>query len=275
MWLEFVNTRTEIRNDLTIFLRDTQHLSDICNLLWLGPVLLGIHLTEPYLALLIDRQATHLELLTILPELYKELSEYKISLAQIKKAALPSLRDVWVDPRSYHAPYNKEIGSIMSRAIERCNKELLDCYRKELCAEIATILKRQRGNTYNFGDDENSTELVTSQFSEDELKDSILTRFGAQSFEKSTDDLILKYSHDLLPESTVWCTAKARRSSKNVRLLQQGFNAKQDALLKARVAKSDADVLAKETQIQKFVQQFRCVKALHGAFPSLTWEVVF
>ena len=59
MWLESVNTRTEIRNDLAIFLRDTQHLRDICNLLWLGPALLGIHLTEPYLALLIDRQATH------------------------------------------------------------------------------------------------------------------------------------------------------------------------------------------------------------------------
>ena len=133
--------------------------------------LLGIHLTEPYLALLIDRQATHLDLLKILPELYKELSEYKISLAQIKKAVLPSLRDVWVDPLSRHAPYNKEIGSIMSRAIERCNKELLDCYLKESCAEMATILKRHRGNAYNFGDDENSTELVTSQFSEDELKD--------------------------------------------------------------------------------------------------------
>ena len=28
MWLEFVNKRTEIRNDLVIFLRVTQHLSD-------------------------------------------------------------------------------------------------------------------------------------------------------------------------------------------------------------------------------------------------------
>ena len=95
MWLEFVNTRTEIRNDLAIFLRDTQHLNDICNLLWFGPTLLGIHLIEPYLAPLID-----LDLLKILPELYKELSEYKISLAHFKKA--------WVDPLSRHAPYYKE-----------------------------------------------------------------------------------------------------------------------------------------------------------------------
>ena len=134
---------------------------------------------------------------------------------------------------------------------------------------MASILKRQRGNAYNFGDDENSTELVTSQFSENGFKDapthtrdienlfgvedSILTRLGAQSFEKSTDDLILKYSHDLLPEASVWYTAKARGSARNLQSLQQGFNAKQNALFKARITKSDADVLAKETQIQKFV----------------------
>ena len=68
--------------------------------------------------------------------------------------------------------------------------------------EMTTILKRQC-NAYNFGDDGNSTELVTSQFSEDGTlgcpnahienlfrdEDSIPTRFGAHSSEKSTDDL--------------------------------------------------------------------------------------
>ena len=49
MWVDFINVRSEARNDLAIFLRDTQHLKDICILLWLGPAPLGIHLTEPYL----------------------------------------------------------------------------------------------------------------------------------------------------------------------------------------------------------------------------------
>ena len=55
--MDFVNVRSEARNDLAIFLEDTQHLKDICILLWLGPGLLGIHLTEPYLSLLIDQKA--------------------------------------------------------------------------------------------------------------------------------------------------------------------------------------------------------------------------
>ena len=73
--INFVNVRCDIRNDLAIFLRDTQHLHDICLHLWLGSALFGIHLTEPYLALLIDRQANHLELLNIFPRLYQELAK--------------------------------------------------------------------------------------------------------------------------------------------------------------------------------------------------------
>ena len=46
-----------------IFLRDTQYLKDICIFLWIGPALPGIHLTEPYLSLLIDQKATHLSAL--------------------------------------------------------------------------------------------------------------------------------------------------------------------------------------------------------------------
>ena len=50
IWVGFINLRTEARNNLAIFLRDMQHLKDICILLWFGPALLGIHLKEPYLS---------------------------------------------------------------------------------------------------------------------------------------------------------------------------------------------------------------------------------
>ena len=48
-WNEFINTFANVRNNLATFLRDTGHLYEICNFLWLGPALIGIHLTEPYL----------------------------------------------------------------------------------------------------------------------------------------------------------------------------------------------------------------------------------
>ena len=71
-WVDFINVRSKARNDLAIFLRDTQHLKDICIILWLGPALLGIHLTEPYLSLLIDQKATHLDLLEVFLKLHSE-----------------------------------------------------------------------------------------------------------------------------------------------------------------------------------------------------------
>ena len=104
MWVDFINVRADVRNDVAIFLRDTQHLGDICLHLWLGPALLGIHLTEPYLALLIDQQANHLDLLKILPVLYNELSNCEIPLSQISKPAYLSLKDVRVDPLSPESP---------------------------------------------------------------------------------------------------------------------------------------------------------------------------
>ena len=89
------------------------------------------------------------------------------------------------------------------------------------------------------------------------VEDSILTRHGPQAFEKSSDDIIIKYSHDLLPSPTVWCTAKTRRVAKELRVIQKEFNAKQRALIEAGVTVTDADILAKDTQVQKFVQQCR------------------
>ena len=54
--------RSETRNDLAIFLRDTQHLKNIYIPLWRsGP--------------LINQKATHLDLLEVLPKLHIELLE--------------------------------------------------------------------------------------------------------------------------------------------------------------------------------------------------------
>ena len=60
---------------------------------------------------------------------------------------------------------------------------------------MGVVLKRQRGDAYNFGDHSDSSELVTKQLSKEDfedienlfrIKDSILNRLGAQSFNKST-----------------------------------------------------------------------------------------
>ena len=86
-WVKFVEAYSNIRNQLSIFLHDTMHLSDINLFLWLGPPLLGIHLSEPYIFLLLELKVTHLDLLTILQQLHDELMNCPRSLTQLSGPA--------------------------------------------------------------------------------------------------------------------------------------------------------------------------------------------
>ena len=134
-----------------IFLRDIQHLKDTQILLWLGgPALLCIHLTEPYLSLLIDQKATHLDLLEVLSKLRSELLESASTIGQVDYPAFPFLKDLWIDPQSKESPYGKKIGVAIAAVIEHYNKDVLENYLKELCKDVAIILKRQRGNNLFF-----------------------------------------------------------------------------------------------------------------------------
>ncbi|MDP7404352.1 MAG: hypothetical protein QF782_02800 [Porticoccaceae bacterium] len=137
------------------------------------------------------------------------------------------------------------------------------------------VTEQCTGDAYNFGDNPNSSELVTANLTSKQLKnapthskdvenlfgveDSILTRFGPQAFEKSSDDLVIKYGYDLMPKNPkVFCSAKARRLAKDMKKAQNDFNAKQAALIEAGVAVTDADILSKDNQLQKIVQS--CVQ---------------
>ena len=63
----------------------------------------------------------------------------------------------------------------------------------------------------------------------------------------SSDDLLIKYSHDLLPNPKVWCTRKARKVTKVLKEHQKEFNSNQSALMEAGVSMTEADILSKET----------------------------
>ena len=155
----------------------------------------------------------------------------------------------------------------------QCDKQLLDKYLKDLCFQMSVVLKRQRGDAYNFGDNPDSEELVSKQLPTEDLErapthtkdienlfgiqDSILTRFGAQVFNKSTDDLIIKYSQDLLGNKYEWNTSKMKKKAREMDKVQQEFDAKQKSLIEAGVAPADAILMTSENKIQRVVDQCR------------------
>ena len=122
---------------------------------------------------------------------------------------------------------------MLKLGLDEVDKKLLDKYLKELCLKEAEVLKRQRGNAYGFGSDEQSSELLTKQLSGDNLEkapthtkqvenlfgnvDMILSRFGPQSFNKSSDDIVIKYSSDLLDNTYDWASHMMRRLLRKLR----------------------------------------------------------
>ena len=114
--------------------------------------------------LLLELEATHTDLLTILPEMYKQLCSHPVSLAQLSEPGIPALKTSWVDPlHSRSSPYGPEVSKGLADALSNCDLGLLDRYLMELCEKQAEVLKRQRGAAYGFGDVDGSEEMITSQ----------------------------------------------------------------------------------------------------------------
>ena len=312
-WITFIETHPNIRNQLTTFIRETIHLADVCNVLWLGAALFGIHVTWPYMSLLLELEATHTDLLKILPEMYKDLLSYPLSLAQLSQPGIPSLKHSWADPlQSEGSPYGVKICEGISKALSNCDITLLDIYLKQLCVKQAQVLRRQRGDAYGFGVNESqelvtnqeyvtnsnidltkspdavtkevdsdplvkksaeNKELVTKQVDSANLdkapthtkavenifgeEDMILNRFGNQAFEKSSDDLVIKYSKDMLDNSFSWSTQKMRRLTKEIDKAQKEFSDNQKALIASGVTPPEAIQMTAQNRIHRVVEQCR------------------
>ena len=282
-WVQFVETHPNIRNQLTIFLREVLHLAEICKFLWLGAALFGIHVTFPYMSLLLDLEATHTELLEILPKMYQELLTYPVSLAQLSKPGIQALAHAWVDPlNSNSSPYGKKISAGLAGALDEVDKRVMDKYIKELCLKEAEVLKNQRGKAYGFGFEMESAELVTKQLSVGLDKapthtkpvenlfgnvDMILSRFGPQALSKSSDDIVIKYSSDLLDNTFDWASRRMRKIASKVEKAQDEFTVDQKALIAKGVVPADAIKMTADNRIIRLVEA--CRKSHGGPISNL------
>ena len=273
-WVKFIEMHPNIRNQLTSFIRETIHLAEVCTVLWLGAALFGIHVTWPYMNLLLELEASHTDLLRILPEMYNQMMTYPVSFAQLSEPGLPALRHSWVEPlTSLSSPYGPKVSLGLQQALTNCDIGLLDRYLKELCCKQAEVLKRQRGAAYGFDSAASIGDLVTNQVDEAYLdkapthtkavenlfgeEDMILSRFGNQAFEKSSDDLVIKYSKDMLDQEYSWSSQKMRRKTREVDKLQKEFSENQKDLIANGVTPAEAIQITAENRIQRVVQQCR------------------
>ena len=109
-WVKWFDTFVYVRNQLACYLREFKHLTDQCKLLWCGAALVGVHVTIPFISMLLDHRVTPRKLLSILPALYQELKSYPKSFYKINSCAIPSLKVCFANPLSKEtSPYGTDV----------------------------------------------------------------------------------------------------------------------------------------------------------------------
>ena len=71
--IQFLEIHSDIRNKLTCFLCSAFPMRDVITFYLIGAALIGIHIGEPYVNLLMVRKAKTTELMRKFPVLYEEL----------------------------------------------------------------------------------------------------------------------------------------------------------------------------------------------------------
>lgn len=175
-WVEWLEQFTEVRNTLSCYLRTVIGLMEICIFQWAAAALIGLHVTVPFMSMLLDYKATQRQLLQILPSLHSDLSTYKTSLIKFDGPAIESLAPFWQQPfDKATSPYGIDVMQSLERFTQECNKEVMDKCLEDMLAHMAVTLKRQRGNAYGFGDESDSDEHVSKNIPPEMMDDSDAT----------------------------------------------------------------------------------------------------
>ena len=105
----------------------------ICKFLWAGAALIGIHLTTPFMSILLEHKVTPLKLLEVLPKLYSELISYEKPLTQFHECGFPSLDDFFLDPfKKETSCYGIGVCNAFKEFVELSDKALMNLYLKKL-----------------------------------------------------------------------------------------------------------------------------------------------
>ena len=141
-WVLWLESFTDVRNTLSCYLRTVVSLMDICIFQWAAAALVGLHVTVPFMSMLLDYKATQRELLEILPQLYTDLLSYTTSFIKFDRPAVKALSKFWQPPfQKSCSPYGVDVMESFDRYTNTCNKEVMDKCLKDITKNMALALK--------------------------------------------------------------------------------------------------------------------------------------
>ena len=286
---QFLEIHTDIRNKLTCFLRSVFPMHQVILFYWVGAALVGLHIGEPYVNLLMVKKAKMTELIQLFPQLHEEMLNPPCNFTQLIEPAIPCLKDAWTNPcDDMDPPYPKtQIDFLVSYLAENETK-YLELFCREVSKEIAAGFKRQKGDIFGFGDGSQPQLNIREQVPEENLDDVETTSIaveqffgevdyktkvsgGCQAKDKICDDLVIKHTEDLVQKRLSEINFDLRplkQISKDVDKLQYDFDMRQKNLMSAGLREDEAVILSKELQVQRVVRQ--CKESHGGPIHSLT-----
>ena len=133
-------------------------------------------------------------------------------------------------------------------------------------------MNRQRGDEYGITSDANPEKLITRNLTDKMMDDSDAThskpienffgnfdrdleKTGAQGFDKVSNDLLIKYSKDLIDKGHKWRSKENRKKAKELKLLQNDFDKKQKDLISLGIDEEDSVKLTHENKILKCISK--------------------
>ena len=146
--LAYLEHDSKCQNEVARLLRSLLP-STVVHYEWTLEVLVGYHLMEPFLGIMLDQQPrpTHLQLRTIFQNLYKQMMEPLPGLmfSSIERHALPALSDGFI------REYKKEWLNLFCKHLEQYDVTKLESTMQVLMKQLGATLSRQHGIQYEFG----------------------------------------------------------------------------------------------------------------------------
>ena len=105
-------------------------LEEVLKFAWACLGLIGVHLYEPYLYLIIDLNTKQSQLIPLFQQLYSELTDSKShgNLCQLQSPAFKSLEVAWRSPLSQESPYDKDVIESLQKYLSDADTPLMQAH---------------------------------------------------------------------------------------------------------------------------------------------------
>ena len=247
--LNYLDQNPDCRNQLACICRGMADLEDVLKFSWACLGLIGIHLYEPYLFLIIDLNTVQSKLIPLFQQLFDELSDPKNhgSLCQLQQPAFKSLQTAWRSPLSSDSPYEKEVIESIQQYLEDADLALMQAHINEALKVLASGFADQKGSAYGFGPNRNEGPTLTQEASLETLDkfhthskaienafghmDNLLRQTGPQGFQKAIQAMQIAAAKDLVFDKSHSWRSTSMSKRKEIKEIQHDWTESQKKLL--------------------------------------------